>query len=122
MATTKIPLALRPKSRVLPLTAKFCLADYELVRAEAASHGMPVSKYIREKTLSGTIRPPTVINPICQEQWRELARLAGNLNRLLYLLNTGATTPELATLQPVIEAAKAELRAVRDYLVGASAA
>jgi len=122
MANTKIPLALRPRSRVLPLTAKFALDDYERVRADASSNGLPVSAYIRQKALSGTVQPPMVINPICHEQWRELARLGGNLNRLLYLMNTGVTGPELATLQPTIETIKAELKAVRDYLIGSSAA
>jgi hypothetical protein len=113
---------MRPRSYVLPLTVKFNLSDYERVRADASSNGLPVSAYLRQKALSGIVKPPTVINPICQDQWRELSRIGSNLNRLLFLLNSGALSPELAALQPTIEATKTELKAVRDYLVGSSAA
>jgi hypothetical protein len=122
MRITKTPLAMRPRSQVLPLTVKFNLDDYERVRASASSSGLPVSAYLRQKALTGTVKPPTVINPICQDQWRELSRIGSNLNRLLFLLNSGSLSPELAALQPTIEAAKTELKIVRDYLVGSSAA
>ena len=121
MSQTKIPLAQRAHSRVLPLTAKFTLADYERVRAEASTNGLPVSAYLRQKALSGTVQPPTVISPICQAQWHLLARLGTNLNRLIFLLNSGVVGAELADLRCTIEAAKVELQAVRNHLIGGSA-
>jgi hypothetical protein len=118
MRQSKTPLAQRPHSHVLPLTAKFALNDYERVRADAATHGLPVSSYIRQKALSGTVQPPVVISPICQEQWHQLALVGTNLNRLLYLLNSGVVGPELADLRPTVEEAHSVLRAVRSQLIG----
>jgi hypothetical protein len=122
MPKNQIPITMRPLSHVLPLTVKFNLADYERVRAEASSHGLTVSSYLRQKALTGEVRPPIVINPICQEQWRDLSRVSSNLNRLLFLLNSGTHGPELSGLQSTIEEAKTELKAVRSYLAGATAA
>jgi hypothetical protein len=113
---------MRPRSQVLPLTVKFNLDDYERVRTSASSSGLPVSAYLRQKALTGTVHPPMVINPICQDQWRELSRIGSNLNRLLFLLNSGVLSPEMAALLPTIEAAKAELRIVREHLIGSTAA
>ena len=113
---------LTPDVRALDSDVARIVDDYERVRASASSSGLPVSAYLRQKALTGTVKPPTVINPICQDQWRELSRIGSNLNRLLFLLNSGSLSPELAALQPTIEAAKTELKIVRDYLVGSSAA
>jgi len=122
MSQSKTPLAQRPNSRVLPLTVKFSLADAERVRADASINGLPVSAYLRQKALSGTVKPPTVISPICQEQWHLLSRLGTNLNRLVYLLNSGVIGTELADLRLTVETTKTELQAVRNHLIGVSAA
>lgn len=103
MSQSKIPVAQRPNSRVLPLTAKFSLAEAERVRADASINGLPVSAYLRPKALTGTIRLPTVISPICQQQWHHLSRLGTNLNRLVYLLNSGVIGTELADLGLTVE-------------------
>jgi hypothetical protein len=122
MSQTKTPLGQRPHSRVLPLTTKLALSDYERVRADASAHGLSASAYIRQKTLTGTVQPPVMINPVCREQWQELARIGTNLNRILYLINCGVIGPELAAeLKSTIEAAYAEIQVVRNHLIGGHA-
>jgi hypothetical protein len=120
MSTKGTPLVRRPHSHILPLTVKLKLADYERLRAEAASNCLSISAYIRQKALTGTVNPPIFISPICQAQWLELVGLTDNLNRLLYLANSGMLGAEVAALLPMIQEIKAKLKVVRDHLIGCS--
>jgi small-conductance mechanosensitive channel len=115
VASAKNP-AFRYSKRCI-LATRVCLEDLLKIKALANTAGLSESAFMRQAALTGKIQPPLVIPQINESQWRELARLAANLNQIAARLNSGeAPDAELPALLQEIRRILAEIRAA---LIGA---
>lgn len=62
--------------------------EYAALRAKAEQMGMTPAQWLREAALSRRLPSPPV-PAINRDQYRELARLAGNINQLAHAANSG---------------------------------
>ena len=60
--------------------------EKDVIARKARAAGLPVSTYVRRAALGHKLQ--TVPTPNV-EKWRELARLAGNLNQIAHAINGG---------------------------------
>jgi hypothetical protein len=95
----------RPKGdpaavRVETIGVRVSVDEYAALRLKAEQMGMTPAQWLREAALTRRLPSPPV-PAINREEYAELARLAGNLNQLTRLANTGepVTLSELAVAQ-----------------------
>lgn len=82
------------------------------IEEKAAAARLPLSAFVRNAAL-GIAMPAVPTGNI--ERWRELARVAGNLNQCIHLLNSGrATGVDIDTINTLAE----QVRLLRLELVG----
>ena len=110
----------RPKGdpaavRVETIGVRVSPDEYAALRVKAEQMGMTPAQWLREAALTRRLPSPPV-PAINREEYAELARLAGNLNQLTRLANTGEpVTLSEATVAELSE----EVRRLRLALINA---
>lgn len=107
-------------SRRIPVTTKFSSADLETVLSKAKAAGKTLSAYLRDSALSSTVQTSAKIPPINSEQWRELSKVAANLNQLAHRCNTGHEHPDSRQARATLDALLKILAQIRAALLGGS--
>lgn len=86
------------------------------IEDRARTAGVSKSSFLRQAALAAKVQPPLVIPAVNEEQWRELARLAGNCNQMAAKLNQGA--PIDAQALGILDEIRRLLSSVRGKLIG----
>jgi len=80
-----------PKERLREKRLDICLRDDEhmTIAEKAKQAGLPVATFVRHAALGLTVQATPSVNV---DHWRQLARLAGNLNQVSHAINSGRAT------------------------------
>lgn len=96
--------------------------EYESIRQVAGDQF--ISEYMRAQSLGRTPRLPRQIPAVNQAAWQDLARCLGNLNQLSRAVHGGDIPADPSTgriLLNRIDELNAEVRNLRNHLIGAAA-
>ena len=99
------------------LGGRFTRQEAERIREQAVAANISVSALLRQKAITGEVKPRHVIPAINQEQWQTLARLHSNLNQALAAINRGTEAVDAFDTAAIAELA-AMVREIRCALIG----
>jgi hypothetical protein len=110
----------RPKGdpaavRVETIGVRVSMDEYATLRVKAEQMGMTPAQWLREAALTRRLPSPPV-PAINREEYAELARLAGNLNQLTRLANSGEP---ITVTDSLLGELGDEVRRLRLGLIGA---
>lgn len=117
-ATRTLPATPSHDSRTIPVTCKLSPADLAVLEPKASKAGKTMSSFLREAGLSSTVQPVTVLPTVNRDQWRELSKVAANLNQLAHHCNLGMDDPRTDKALALMETMQGQLAEVRSSLLG----
>lgn len=89
---------------------RLSVRELNSIRDRAAEAGLSVSEFIRQSSLSSTVRAAPIV---AVRQWSELAPLASNLNQLAHHLNAGQQDSLTPSDRQTVSALEDLLREIR---------
>lgn len=89
---------------------RLSIRERNSIQDRAAEAGLSVSSFIRQSSLSSTVRAAPVVSI---RQWSELAPLASNLNQIAHHLNAGQQDGLTLSDRQTISALEDLLREIR---------
>ncbi len=103
--------------RLRTIGVRVNVLELDELQRKADSVGLPLSQWLRQIALGRAVIRP-LVPEVNRQAYAELAKLAGNLNQLVKLLNEGRPLPSLVTLHHMLQQLDRRIDALRLELIG----
>ncbi len=116
--TPKKPRRTDPDTaRNIPITCKLSAADLAVISRKATAAGKTHSTFLRDAALASHVQVSPAIPAINRDQWRELSKVASNLNQLTHLCHIDGIGSRAVGVLALLERLRPQLADIRADLL-----